>query len=185
MSVVGRNLFRIGLLFLGWAAAFTGSIYLQYLAGWLPEPGSPQLGLIRSAFLTFAFPVLFAVTLVFIFKPIRPRFDIRWTSHRTVVAAGLLFLGYAITWLSGAPAVRGLLHRQALARYENIASDSAPPRLTTPRIQTPLVVPVLPMVLLSYHEYQIAPLYGKGAWYFHFYFGRSPIQIGQLGCWVS
>ena len=54
-----------------------------------------------------------------------------------------------------------------------------------PRIQTYATLPVLPFVVASYHEYQLAPLYGAGGWDVQFWYVAGVKRIWFVVSWVS
>jgi hypothetical protein len=98
-------------------------------------------------------------------------------SRRRTVSRIILAL-YVITAAFGVPAVQTMLVRHAL---EHLASSS-PDRA---HVSVVFSVPVLPAVILTYHEYQLAPLEGWGGWEVHVWYVGGASSIIRLPLWVS
>jgi|ERR1035441_3966162 hypothetical protein len=175
-----RNLIRIAVALIGWAGALLACSYIEYRPE-LARPGATLGAIILSGMLTFVVPIVISIGLLFAIPLSRPSIPHLW--HRAWLLPALLVLtvAYVATWHFGAPLVRQSLRSEALGRYETVAPEPS----HGPWIHTYLAVPVLPCILLSYHEYQVAPLYGEGAWYFHLWWGSKVLQVGKVGTWIS
>ena len=104
------------------------------------------------------------------------------------VAVFALLTGYAITAVFGVPAVQSHLTAEALAAYKAARHDRAGSGEVWPVhpvIRTKAAVPLLPGVIVSYHEYQVASLHGWGGWEVHVWFGGAPKSVYRLMAWIS
>jgi hypothetical protein len=102
---------------------------------------------------------------------------------------GLLLISFVATWALGVPAVVSHLHKEALAAHQSLVAHGPPPHFprnhSYPYINTPLAFPVAPGFVLSYHEYQIAPLAGAGLIQVHFWCGLEPFPVYMAIPWLS
>ncbi len=101
----------------------------------------------------------------------------------------LLLISFVATWVFGVPAVVSHLHSEALSKYQSLAAKAPPPYLpqnhSYPYINTPLAFPLAPGFVVSYHEYQLAPLYGAGLIQIHFWCGLEPLPVYMAIRWLS
>ena len=108
----------------------------------------------------------------------------RWRSSRVrCVIIGL----YAITWAVGAPLSQTAATRSAVETCRRVAARLATESMGSeyPYIGTFVAIPILPLVILSYEEYQVAQLYGQGSWNLHLWYGPSVLSIPVMTVWVS
>jgi hypothetical protein len=83
-----------------------------------------------------------------------------------VILAALL-----LTWLYGAPAVLSSTHGEAIQFYKKSVSGKTIGKDDRyPYVRTAVCFPILPGVLMSYHQYQIASLWGRGGWEVHVWY---------------
>ena len=101
----------------------------------------------------------------------------------------LLLISFVATWAFGVPAVVSHLHAEALSKYQAVAAKAPPPYFprnhSYPYINTPLAFPLAPGFIVSYHEYQLAPLYGAGLIQIHFWCGLEPTRVYIAIRWLS
>jgi len=102
---------------------------------------------------------------------------------------GLLLISFVATWALGVPAVVSHLHHEALSTYQALVAKGPPPHFprkhSYPYINTPLAFPLAPGFVVSYHEYQLAPLYGAGLIQVHFWCGLEPFPVYTAIRWLS
>jgi hypothetical protein len=100
---------------------------------------------------------------------------------RQAVAAG-----YLLTAIFGVPAVLSQQHAWAVAEYKRLrASQAGATWDAHPYIQAYAALPVAPGVILSYHEYQLAGLYGLGGYELSVWYGAGARSLGVLPIWLS
>jgi hypothetical protein len=97
-----------------------------------------------------------------------------------------LLVAYFITWAFGAPAAQNEVTRFAIAEYKRMR-DSRPDDVfpSHPHIVFAMTLPVAPGLLISYHEYSVAGLYGWGGWGLHVWYGLGARQIFGFPVWMS
>ena len=102
------------------------------------------------------------------------------------IPAGILLVLYIITWLMGVPAVHNSQSKWAIEEYETKVNKSIlPPDRLYPAVKTYIAFPVFPFIIISYHEYHIAPLFAAGGWYCHVWYIKDVIQLFEIGNWIS
>lgn len=87
--------------------------------------------------------------------------------RRRVIAwsAVLLLACYGVTWAFGAPAVITHLTREDVKAYKSaLAQGRTEVAQPFPHSSTSMAVPVVPGLVLVYHEMQVAGLWGWGGW---------------------
>lgn len=123
---------------------------------------------------------------------------------RKKVVIGIIFAGYAGTWILAPPKVRAYLKDDALARYERARIHEKKQKdefvkhgiiteseyrsnilKNGPRSGLDWAVPVAPCFLLTHDYYVIGPLWGAGHSSLYFYYGSNVIRIGKLRTWIS
>lgn len=101
----------------------------------------------------------------------------------------LLLISFVATWALGVPAVVSHLHNEALSAHRSLVAHGPPPHFprnhSYPYINTPLALPIAPGFVLSYHEYQLAPLAGAGLIQIHFWCGLEPMPVYMAIRWLS
>jgi hypothetical protein len=159
-----------------------------YILGFDP----PTIGVIGTsiyAFIVSAVPLLFgfliARGIVSVYSrkfklSIKPLLKRKWVT-------GLLIGAYLVTWAIGGPAVQSANTRWAIEEYTGIrerASQGAW-HFREPHVRTYLTYPILPFILISYHEYQIAPVYGLGSWDVYCWFLIDVKRLFTFPIWIS
>ena len=101
----------------------------------------------------------------------------------------VLVTAYILTWAVAVPGVQSENTRWAIEEYKKLygldSGVGGRVRGTDPQIRTFLAVPVLPGVVLSYHEYQLADLYGWRGWDVHFWYGNGVVRLLSMPLWMS
>jgi hypothetical protein len=97
----------------------------------------------------------------------------------------ILLVFFGITWAFGAPMVQSELTSASIARYKMLKAENDEVWNSHPYIKCFVAVPVALGVILTYHEYQIAPLYGAGTWNIHVWYGLGTYQLFGVGAWIS
>ena len=95
---------------------------------------------------------------------------------------------YALTWGLGAPAVQTALVLEELAEYKKLEPQDSAKRENWrryPYVRMVICVPLVPGILATYHEYQIAGLNGWGGWRFHLWYGTGVKEVASSPRWVS
>lgn len=103
------------------------------------------------------------------------------SSPSTSVTTGLL----VVTWAFGAPKVQTDLAAEEIGTYKKLRAENNRVWEVHPRIQFVASLPIAPAVLLTYHEYQLAGLYGEGRWDVHLWYGAGTVQLLSFGTWIS
>jgi hypothetical protein len=105
-----------------------------------------------------------------------------WPRVLTVV----LITGYVFTIVFGLPAVQTQTDSWAVSEYKRLkASGSVRVWPSHPYIATYLAVPVLPGLVLTYHEYQLDGLYGFGGFQLSLWYGTGVAEVASLPMWLS
>lgn len=94
----------------------------------------------------------------------------------------MLLVGYILTAAIGVPTVQSSNTQWALQEH---ASIEVKDKSKTPYLQTYLALSIFPFVVLSYHEYQLAGLYGRGGWDVHLWYLFGVKSLIFLPIWVS
>jgi hypothetical protein len=98
----------------------------------------------------------------------------------------VIAIAYIFTWAFGVPAVQTAANSKAvdLYKYDKAAGDR---RVSDahPRIRTYVAFPIVPGLILSYHEYQVAGLHGWGGWELHLWYLTGVKSICGLTVWIS
>jgi hypothetical protein len=97
----------------------------------------------------------------------------------------ILIVAYLLTWAFGAPAAQSEVTRFAVAEYKRMQGAGRDVFPSHPRINFTMAFPVAPGLVLTYHEYQVAGLYGWGGWGLHVWYGFGARQIAGLPVWLS
>jgi hypothetical protein len=147
-------------------------------------PSDPRTSLYAAA--SIAIPVgvaLFAAhrTIRFLLRI----FDVTpFHLSRTVVA--VLLVGYVFTAVLGVPAIQSQNSTWAMDEYQKLNAGHRSDVWTAhPYFRTYASLPVLPLVVLTYHEYQLAGLYGWGGWDLQVWYGAGVIRLFKQTLWVS
>jgi len=102
------------------------------------------------------------------------------------VVVWTLLVGYVLTWMFGAPAVQSRQNTWAVQTYKEIR-DRTPHKNSDllPQVRTVASFPMIPGVLMTYHEYQVANLYGWGGWEVDLWYVAGVKSIFRLPVWFS
>ena len=92
---------------------------------------------------------------------------------------------YVCTAVFGVPAVHSVLVASEVAEYKRVREEGNRVWSVHPRIEVFFSCPVLPFVIVSYHEYQLAGLYGWGGWEVHVWYIVGARSVVRLPYWVS
>ncbi len=119
-------------------------------------------------------------------RPERPE---RKSPHRRRLRAWLALtaaLGYFVTWGIGVPSVITRLTSEEIQEYKRLeARDHDFSRFQFPKIRTLVALPVLPGVVVVYHEAHIAGQNGWGGWAFYAWWGTGSKHLGTAWRWLS
>jgi len=97
-----------------------------------------------------------------------------------------LIVGYLVTAIFGVPACQTFRAQWAVAEYKRIhASGDRRVWEAHPYVATYASIPLLPGVVLEYHEYQLSGLYGFGGLELFVWYGAGVKSLGQLPLWLS
>jgi hypothetical protein len=97
-----------------------------------------------------------------------------------------LAAAYALTAMVGIPAAQNERTSWAISEYKRLrASDSRLISDAHPYIRTYVSIPVLPGVILSYHEYQLDGLYGLGSFELALWYWVGTRSLRVMPVWIS
>ena len=107
--------------------------------------------------------------------------------HYPKIVLGIFIVGYLLTATIGLPAVQTHTNNWAVSEYKRVRASGSPRVWENhPYIATYFAVPLLPAIVLDYHEYQIDGLYGYGGFGLYLWYGAGVknLPLG-LPIWVS
>jgi hypothetical protein len=107
-----------------------------------------------------------------------------WRRIPALARAGIIAV-YLATWAIGAPAVLTNQTSTAVEAYKKERARNSRVWETHPRIRTTIAFPLLPGVVVSYHEYQVAGLDGWGGWQVHAWYVAGVWQVIERTHWIS
>jgi hypothetical protein len=96
-----------------------------------------------------------------------------------------MFIAYIATWALAVPAVQNENARWAMEEYARLQGENAKEREAHPYVGTIFAVPILPAVVLSYHEYHIAQLYAWSGWDIQLWYGTGTVRLFVITRWIS
>jgi hypothetical protein len=107
--------------------------------------------------------------------------------RRTRIVVWVLAGLYLVTWALGAPSAQNECTRWALEEWRVVQQHEGSSGLNDglPRVQTFAAIPILPFVIASYHEYQIAGLFGAGGWDVRIWYFVGTKRLYFLRLWIS
>ncbi len=109
---------------------------------------------------------------------------IRWRIPRCALWA--ILAGYALTAIVGVPAAQSRRDTWAVEEYKRVRVGAPTPGGDPhPYIRTYIAVPVLPCVILSYHEYQVGWIYGLGTFELAVWYGVGVWSTNFWQLWIS
>lgn len=177
-----KRLFRECIACLAGAALFSIAAAVGTFVAYLLDLVPAFDGVEVSVFVVLSFlgPVVSAIVA---WRIVRQAFGIAvyHTSRRplrTVVVAL-----YLITWSFGVPSVNRSQMATALGAYTTHAVPDA--ANDGPYVNLAFAVPLLPGVIVSYHEYQVTLLNGWGGWEIHWWYLIGNSRITRITVWVS
>ena len=99
----------------------------------------------------------------------------------------LIILGlYLLTTFAGIPSVQSYNTKWAVDEYKRInTGENSRVWETHPYIRTYLAIPILPFVVMSYHEYQLDGLYGLGSWDIQLWYFAGVKRVFRIPLWIS
>jgi hypothetical protein len=98
----------------------------------------------------------------------------------------VLVIGYVLTAVFGVPSAISRQNAWAVAEYKQMRAGGSPTVWDAhPYIWAYGAVPVLPGVILSYHEYQVGGVYGLGTFELAVWYGVGSKSLGELPIWIS
>jgi hypothetical protein len=98
----------------------------------------------------------------------------------------IVVVAYLLTWAFGAPAAESEVTGFAVAEYKRMQASGRDRVFPShPWIKFTMALPLAPGLVLTYHEYQLAGLYGWGGWGLHIWYGVGARQIAGLPVWLS
>jgi len=93
---------------------------------------------------------------------------------------------YLLTAFSGVPAVQSHNSDWALTEFKKIRGVNNPVVMGPyPTMATYFSLPILPFVVLSYHEYILAGLYGWGGWDIQVWHVSGVKRVVNFTVWIS
>ncbi len=98
----------------------------------------------------------------------------------------IIFSLYLFTAVAGIPSIQSHNTKWAIDEYKRINTGDNPRVWDThPYIRSYFALPILPFIVLSYHEYQLDGLYGLGSWDVQLWYIFGVKRIIQLPLWIS
>jgi hypothetical protein len=101
------------------------------------------------------------------------------------IAAAVFLVPYLITWTVGIPRVLTDFTSTEVAKYKQLKAENNRVWEAHPVIRFFVAFPVAPALVLTYHEYQLAGLYGAGTWELTLWYGYASRSLWQSSLWVS
>lgn len=138
--------------------------------------------------MTFFAPLLISfISTRFFMQWLEKRNDLRlnWIPRNKRAQFLLLFL-YALTVAFGIPAIQNANTQWAVDQYKKIdTADNWRIMESHPHISTAVAIPVLPFIILTFHQYQLDALYGWGGWEIQFWYFWGEMNLLQYTVWFS
>jgi hypothetical protein len=124
---------------------------------------------------------------VWVSRWVRRRWHLAATSSKSArVVWWVVGAAYAITAVFGVPAAVSAQHGWAVQEYKRIrAAGERGVWDAHPYFWTYAAVPVAPGIVLTYHEYQLAGLYGLGTFELTLWYAAGTKSLGTLPLWIS
>lgn len=98
----------------------------------------------------------------------------------------IIVILYILTWVFGVPAVQTANNAEAVDSYKQGMKHGYPQHWEVyPLIRTSAAFPLLPGLVVSYHEYQVAGRAGWGGWDVHIWYIVGVKEIGRFTIWIS
>ena len=113
----------------------------------------------------------------------RARLRLPTISQRAAISIGVI---YALTWAFAVPAVTTEMARSEIAIYKRLKAEGDNRVWDAhPRIGFFASFPIAPAIILTYHEYQVAGLWGEGSWDLSAWYGVGVYRIVGMRTWIS
>jgi hypothetical protein len=116
------------------------------------------------------------------FMFLRRKLRLPRVSRLVLVILGTL---YGVTWAFGVPQLHSDLTTSEVNEYKRLKAEGNRVWESHPYIRFFVSIPIAPGIILSYHEYQLAGLYGEGTWDVHAWYGAGTRRLFGVGAWVS
>jgi len=100
-------------------------------------------------------------------------------------ALAVVFSLLVVTWAVGVPQVHSDLTKSEVAEYKRLKVEDNRVWEAHPYIRFFVSVPIAPGLILTYHEYQLAGLYGAGTWEVHVWYVVGTRSLFGVGTWIS
>jgi len=98
----------------------------------------------------------------------------------------LILAGYLVTGVFGSPAAQSSNSMRAVEEFKRLKADKDVRVWSShPYISTYATLPILPFVVMSYHEYQLSGLYGWGGWDVQLWYVAGVKRLFSLPMWIS
>ena len=98
----------------------------------------------------------------------------------------IILAGYFLTIVFGIPAVQTHTDRWAISEYKRLKASGSPLVWDIhPYIATYAALPIVPGVILTYHEYQLDGKYGFGGFQLFVWYGWGVIELPSIPLWLS
>jgi hypothetical protein len=101
------------------------------------------------------------------------------------LAVVIFLVPYLATWALGVPRVLTDFTSIEVATYKRLKAEENRVWEVHPIIRYFISFPIAPTLVLTYHEYQLAGLYGEGSWELSFWYGSGSRSIWRYDLWVS
>jgi len=97
----------------------------------------------------------------------------------------VVFAAYLVTWAFGVPAVLTAEHKTAVDAYKKERARNNRVWDAHPWIRTAAAFPILPGLVVSFHEYQVAGLDGWGGWQVYVWYWNGVRKVFEQTYWIS
>lgn len=93
---------------------------------------------------------------------------------------------YLLTWSMGVPSVQSSITKRSVDAYKRMKKEH-PEQVwdAHPYIKSYIAFPLLPGIILTYHECQLARLSGYGGWDIHLWYLIGTKRLWSLPSWIS
>ena len=151
-------------------------------------PSIPEDYLPIFCIVTLLFPIFigFIVTRIFIkWYEGTNKIKLNWFPKNRSIKNTIFGL-YLLTAFVGIPSIQSHNTKWAVEEYKRInTGENQRVWKTHPYIGTYLAIPILPFIVISYHEYQLDGLYGLGSWDIQLWYFTGVKRITRITLWVS
>lgn len=172
-------------IFVGLFAGAVAFLLVQFGAQLL-ELTRPSASFLSIAFLLIASVTAFVSAAYYSLRFLWPKQQKEIGRRKLTPALMILTIAYAATWIFGLPAVHSDIVKFSINEYKH-GHQNNPVDITDnyPQIRIAASFPLLPCISVTYHEYQIANLYGWGGWDFHLWYVVGVKHLFSVPVWIS